>query len=100
MTAHRFPDDPRRDPPHWPTRTHTGVHVVRWRRPHWTTDRHGCYRWHTRWFVIPGAAQRFAANLRAAGCIVHRDLYRAEFVCRIDENRRDVFGPDDLEDDR
>jgi hypothetical protein len=88
-----YPENPAR----WPMRPHTGIYCVRWRYPHWVTDSDGCYRWHTRWFVISSAATRFADRLRASGAVVHRDLYRTEFVCRIDVNNSDVFGPDDLE---
>lgn len=88
------------DPPRWPMRPHTGVYVVRWRHRHWTLDRFGCYRWHTRWYVNAGASHRFADDLRASGAIVHRDIYRAEFVARIDENERTVHGPTELGDDQ
>lgn len=85
------------DPPRWPMRTHNGVYCVRWRYRHWQRSPDGYHRWSSRWFTNISAAQRLSDQLRDAGAIVHRDLYRCEFLVRIDINNREVYGPGELE---
>jgi hypothetical protein len=88
------------EPPRWPMRPHATAVVVRWRQPHWTLDRDGLYRWHTKWFATTSAAIRFAHKMRDAGAIVHTDSYQLDLVHRVDVNGAEAYRPDQLGDAR